>query len=251
MARIIFMGTPDFAVPSLQALIKTQEVVGVVTQPDKPAGRGKKITMSPVKTAALAANIPVYQPKSLRKESSVSQLREWNPDLIVVAAFGQILRPLVLDLPPHGCVNVHASLLPRWRGASPIQHAILAGDREAGVTLMQMDVGLDTGGMYVKNGIPIHTDETAASLHDKLANLGAEMIERYLDRILDGDLVAVPQNDDASTYAPMIEKEDGRLQWNKTSAEIDRHIGIRLGQKEQFTAVGPVGVKEIKTHIIV
>ncbi|MCA9973089.1 MAG: methionyl-tRNA formyltransferase, partial [Anaerolineales bacterium] len=144
MAKIVFMGTPDFAVPTLQTLIETQSVVGVVTQPDRPAGRGQQLRPSPVKAAATAAGIPVYQPKSLRSPEAAAPLHAWAPDLIVVAAFGQILRPHVLDLPPHGCLNVHASLLPRWRGASPIQHALLAGDAETGITLMRMDPGLDT-----------------------------------------------------------------------------------------------------------
>ncbi len=154
MARIVFMGTPDFAVPSLRKLIETQEVVGVVTQPDRPAGRGKKLRPSPVKVVAEQAGIPVYQPKSLRSEAAAEPLRQWRPDVIIVAAFGQILRPHVLELPPHGCLNVHASLLPRWRGASPIQHAILSGDAETGVTLMQMDVGLDTGAMWAQARYP-------------------------------------------------------------------------------------------------
>ncbi len=175
----VFMGTPDFAVPSLKKLIETQEVVGVVTQPDRPAGRGKKLRPSPVKAVAEQAGIPIYQPKSLRCEAAAEPLRQWQPDMIIVAAFGQILRPHVLDLPPQGCLNVHASLLPRWRGASPIQHAIMAGDAETGVTLMQMDVGLDTGAMFVRQAIPIRSDETAASFHDRLAELGAEMMGEY------------------------------------------------------------------------
>lgn len=169
------MGTPNFAVPVLQTLIATQEVVGVVTQPDRPAGRGKQLRPSPVKETAVAAGIPIYQPQSLRSEEAAEPLHQWQPEMIIVAAFGQILRPHVLELPPLGCLNVHASLLPRWRGASPIQHAIMAGDAETGVTLMQMDVGLDTGAMFVKQAIPIRPDETAASLHDRLAELGATM----------------------------------------------------------------------------
>ena len=166
MARIIFMGTPEFAVPILQTLLATQTVVGVVCQPDKPAGRGNQLRPPPVKLAALAAGIPVYQPRSLRREEAAAPLREWQPDVIVVAAFGQILRPHVLYLPPHGSLNVHASLLPRWRGASPIQHALLAGDATTGVTLMGMDEGLDTGPMYVQEALTISPDETAATLHD-------------------------------------------------------------------------------------
>ncbi len=235
MAKIVFMGTPDFAVPSLQALIDSGQLVGVVTQPDRPAGRGKSLRPPPVKEVAEAAGIPVYQPKSLRKESAAAPLYEWVPDLIVVAAFGQILRPHVLNLPPLGCVNVHASLLPRWRGASPIQHAILAGDTHTGVTLMQMDVGLDTGAMLVTEKIEIRADETAASLHDRLAELGGHMMQRYLDDLLQQRFEPVPQDDDLSTYAPMISKDDGRLDWSRTAAELDRQIRAMTPWPGAFT----------------
>ena len=224
MSKVVFMGTPDFSVPSLKTLIETQEVVGVVTQPDRPAGRGKQLRPSPIKVVAQEANIPVYQPKSLRKKSSAEQLREWNPDVIVVAAFGQILRPHVLELPKHGCINVHASLLPRWRGASPIQHAILEGDAETGVCLMQMDVGLDTGDVYVCQSVEITPTETAASLHDKLAEAGAQLTAQYLDDILHGKITRKPQDDTLSTYAPMISKEDGRLNWTEPAVKLERRI---------------------------
>ncbi len=218
------MGTPAFAVPGLRILIEQHDVVGVVTQPDRPAGRGRQLRPSPVKQLALEANIPVYQPKSLRKEAMAKPLHEWQPDLIVVTAFGQILRPHVLELPPLGCVNVHASLLPRWRGASPIQHAILVGDVESGVTLMQMDVGLDTGPILVREAIPLAADETAVSLHDKLAELGAQMLAQHLGDIINGRIQPTPQDNAQSTYAPMISKEDGRLNWHQTAVELDRHI---------------------------
>ena len=195
MSNVVFMGTPEFAVPVLQTLIVSQTVVGVVTQPDRPAGRGKQLRPSPVKIAAEAVNIPVYQPKSLRSEAAAQPLRDWRPDIIVVAAFGQILRPHVLDLPPYGCLNIHASLLPRWRGASPIQHAILAGDAETGVCLMQMDVGLDTGPVYACMPTPISPTETAASLHDRLATLGANLLGVHLDNIMAGKLTATPQDE--------------------------------------------------------
>jgi len=224
VARIVFMGTPEFAVPCLQTLIDIQQVVGVVTQPDKPAGRGNKLRPSPVKVAAEAAGIPVYQPRSLRGEEAAAPLRDWRPDMIVVAAFGQILRPHVLGLPPRGCLNVHASLLPRWRGASPIQHAILAGDAVTGVTLMQMDEGLDTGAMYVQESLAIDPRETAASLHDRLSALGAQMLRRYLDGILAGEIVPVPQDDAQSTYAPMIRKEAGEIDWRRDTAALDSLI---------------------------
>ncbi|MCW5846836.1 MAG: methionyl-tRNA formyltransferase [Anaerolineae bacterium] len=235
VARIIFMGTPEFAVPCLQALIETQTVVGVVTQPDKPAGRGHQLRPSPVKAVAEAAGIPLYQPASLRREEAAEPLRRWQPDLIVVAAFGQILRPHVLYLPPRGCLNVHASLLPRWRGASPIQHALLAGDAATGVTLMRMDEGLDTGDMYTQESLTIDPRETAATLHDRLAVLGAEMLRRRLDAILDGRLTPIPQTEAGSTYAPMIHKEDGEIDWQQDVATLDRHVRAMTPWPGAFT----------------
>ena len=246
MAKIVFMGTPEFAVPGLNKLIQTQEVVGVVTQPDRPAGRGKKLRPSPVKVTAVQSGIPVYQPASLRSEEAAGPLRQWQPDMIVVAAFGQILRPHVLNLPPHGCLNVHASLLPRWRGASPIQHAILSGDVVTGVTLMQMDVGLDTGPMFVQESIPIHADETAATLHNRLAELGAAMLGQYLNDILNGRLTVIPQDDDHATYAPMIKKENGRLDWNQTSVQLDRHIRAMTPWPGAFTTWQGKSLKSLK-----
>jgi methionyl-tRNA formyltransferase len=224
VARVIFMGTPEFAVPCLQALIETQHVVGVVTQPDQPAGRGHRLRLAPVKVAAEAAGIPVYQPKSLKKEEAAEPLREWRPDVIVVAAFGQILRPHVLYLPPHGSINVHASLLPRWRGASPIQHAILAGDDTTGITLMRMDEGLDTGPMYVQESLAIGPRETAATLHDRLAALGADMLRRCLDDILAGRILPTPQPEAGATYAPLIHKEAGEIDWTRDAHELDRLV---------------------------
>jgi len=211
-------------VPSLEKLIETQTVTGVVTQPDRPAGRGRQLRPSPVKVTAEKAGIPLYQPQSLRAEEDVAQLREWQPDVIIVAAFGQILRPHVLNLPAHGCINVHASLLPRWRGASPIQHAIMAGDGESGITLMQMDKGLDTGPIYVQESLTIYADETAASLHDRLSILGAELLAEHLDEITEGRIEATAQDDALVTYAPLIKKESGWLEWQRSSVELDRHI---------------------------
>lgn len=246
MRKIVFMGTPDFSVPSLKALIETQEVVGVVTQPDRPAGRGQQLRPSPVKAAALEASIPVYQPKSLRKKAAADPLREWNPDVIIVAAFGQILRPHVLELPKHGCLNIHASLLPRWRGASPIQHAIISGDAETGVCLMQMDVGLDTGDVYTCRATPISSDDTAETLHDRLATIGADLMRDSLDDILAGKLTAHPQDDDQFTYAPMISKENGRLDWNKSAAELDRLIRAMTPWPGAFTTWEGKTLKIIK-----
>ncbi len=228
MTRTVFMGTPDFAVPTLQALLDDPAfiVVGVVTQPDRPAGRGRELRPSPVKVVAGATGIPVFQPKTLRTPEAVAQLEAWSPELIVVAAFGQILRQNVLDLPRHGCINVHASLLPRWRGAAPIQAAIRAGDAESGITIMVMDAGLDTGPMLAQEAIPIAPDETGASLHDRLAALGGPLLLRTLPAYLAGALQPQPQPDDERliTYAGQIKKEDGALDWTQSAAEIDRLV---------------------------
>jgi methionyl-tRNA formyltransferase len=224
MIRITFMGTPDFAVPGLQALLDAYNVVGVVTQPDRPAGRGRRLQPPPVKVLAEAAGVPVYQPRSLRSEEAAGPLRAWQPDLIVVAAYGQILRPHVLELPPYGCLNVHASLLPRWRGASPIQHALLAGDSETGVTLMKMDTGMDTGPVYVQESVAVAPADTAATLHDRLALLGGELLSKHLDAIVNGRLPPVPQDDSQATYAPLIRKEDGRLDWHQSAEQLARRV---------------------------
>lgn len=235
MADVVFMGTPEFAVPSLEALIETQTVVGVVTQPDRPAGRGRKLRPSPVKVTAEEAGLPLYQPPSLREREAAEPLHRWAPEAIVVAAFGQILRPHVLDLPPRGCINVHASLLPRWRGASPIQHALLAGDEKTGVSLMRMGVGLDTGPVYVQEAVPLRPGETAQTLHDRLAELGAEMLRAHLDAILSGKIAPEPQDDEAATYAPLIKKEDGRLDWTASAAQLDRRVRAMTPWPGAFT----------------
>jgi methionyl-tRNA formyltransferase len=250
MSRIVFMGTPQFAVPSLKMLIETQDVVGVVTQPDRPAGRGRKLQPSPVKIVAQHANIPVYQPRSLRSEESAGPLQDWQPDVIIVAAFGQILRPHVLELPPKGCINVHASLLPRWRGASPIQHAILAGDTHTGITLMQLDEGLDTGPTYVQESTIISGVDTSATVHDRLADIGAEMVGRYLDDILQGKILAKKQDDDLATYAPMINKEAGRIDWQESASVIDRQIRAMTPWPGAFSQWDGQNLKILDAHPI-
>ena len=237
------MGTPDFAVAALESLIESHNVVGVVTQPDKPAGRGKQMRKSPVKVSAENHNIPVFQPKSLRKPESAQQIVDWQPDVMIVAAYGQILRPHLLDLPKHGCINIHASLLPRWRGASPIQHSILAGDKSSGVCLMHMDVGLDTGAVYSCTELPLTPDETASTLHDKLAQAGADLIQRDLDAILNKEITAVPQDDAASTYASMISKEDGLIDWGDSAETIDRRIRAFSPWPGAFTTYGSKTLK--------
>ena len=226
--RIVFLGTPDFAVPSLQALIASPklDVVGVVTQLDRPAGRGRPLQMSPVKQAALKANLPVIQPERTHTSPAFEQLQAWQPDFLVVAAFGQILRQKVLDLPRMAPINVHASLLPRWRGAAPIQAAIRAGDYYTGVTTMIMGAGMDTGPILLQDSIPIAPDETGQSLHDRLAALGAILLIHTLEWLLSGSIQphAQPTNASLITYAPQLKKEDGEIDWKASAAEIDRHV---------------------------
>jgi methionyl-tRNA formyltransferase len=222
--RIVFMGSPDFALPSLSALAKLYDVVGVVTQPDRASGRGRELKAPPVKTLALELNIPVMQPEKLRAPEAMTQLREWSPDLIVVAAFGQILKRDVLDLPRYGCINVHASLLPRWRGAAPINAAILAGDEETGVTIMQMDAGLDTGPMLAAKSIRIGRDDTAGSVFETLSTLGADLLVEALPGYLAGNLKPVPQPEVGATYAPMLKKEDGLLDFTRPAVELERRV---------------------------
>lgn len=222
--RIVFMGSPEFALPTLRALTQHYEVVGVVTQPDRPAGRGRSLLPPPVKVMAQEFGIPVIQPERLREPAAMQQLREWQPDLIVVAAFGQILRSEVLELPPFGCINVHASLLPRWRGAAPIQAAILHGDTHTGVTIMLMDSGLDTGPILSQRSIPILPDDTAGSLSQRLAHLGAELLLETLPPYLNGDLRAQPQDERLATYARLLKKEDGLLDFSQSAIELERRV---------------------------
>lgn len=225
MARIVFMGTPDFAVPVLQALTQTtHHIVGVYTRPDKPAGRGNQLQSSPIKQFALAYSLPIFQPTSLRKPEVIEQLRALAPDVIIVAAFGLISPPEVLAIPPRGCINTHASLLPRHRGAAPIPAAILAGDNETGVTLMQMDAGIDTGPILAQRALPIAEDDTTGTLTTKLANLAAALLIEMLPRILAGDITPQPQDDSRATFAKMIRKEEGRIDWTQPAIEIARRV---------------------------
>ena len=222
--RIVFMGSPDFALPSLSALAaaRNYQVVGVVTQPDRASGRGRELKSPPVKSLALELNIPVVQPEKLRE--AMAQLQEWNPDLIVVAAFGQILKRDVLDMPRYGCINVHASLLPRWRGAAPINAAILHGDEETGVTIMQMDVGLDTGPMLATKSIRIRPDDTAGSVTQTLSTLGADLLIETLPEYFSGNITPVPQPAEGFTYAPMLQKGDGQLNFTNSAVELERRV---------------------------
>jgi methionyl-tRNA formyltransferase len=218
------MGTPDFAVPTLRALIEHHTVIGVVTQPDRPAGRNRQLQQSPVKQLALATGIPVFQPEKLRRPEAIEELKQWSPDVYVVAAFGQILPQAVLDIPPHGSINVHASLLPRWRGAAPIQAAIRAGDAKSGITVMKMDAGLDTGPILSQRAIPLAPDETGQSLHDKLAILGSELLIETLPGYFNGEIIPQPQDDSLATHAPTIKKEEGLIDWTRSAAEIERLV---------------------------
>ncbi len=223
--RIIYMGTPDFAVPTLETLIQSKhEVIAVITQPDKPKGRGKAMQFPPVKNKALEYGIPVYQPVKVRDPSFIEQMKEWEPDAIVVAAFGQILPKAVLDLPRYGCINVHASLLPKYRGAAPIQWAIINGEKETGITTMFMDVGLDTGDMLKKAVIPIEAKETGESLHDKLAALGGPLILETLEELENGTAVRTKQDDAQSCYAKMLTKSLGNIDWSQSAVQIERLI---------------------------
>lgn len=218
--RIVFMGTPDFAVPSLQALIDAgHDVCAVYTQPDKPQGRKQILTAPPVKTLALEHDIPVFQPNTLKKEDEQARLRELAPEVIIVVAYGKLLPKAVLDIPPHGCINVHGSLLPRWRGAAPIQWAVIAGDEMAGVTTMQMAEGLDTGDMLLTYETKVGEKETAGELFDRLAQSGAELLTQTLVKL--DEITPRPQDDAQSCYAHMLDKQMAVIDWSKSAHEID------------------------------
>lgn len=220
--KIVFMGTPDFAVGALEAIVEAgHEVTAVVTQPDKPKGRGKEVQMTPVKVCALAHGIPVFQPVKIKEPEAVETLRAYAADIFVVAAFGQILSEEILAMPKYGCVNIHASLLPKYRGAGPIQWAIINGEKITGVTIMQMDKGLDTGDMLFKTEVAIASDETADTLHDKLASAGAGLIVEALEKIEVGDVTPVKQNDADSCYAKMLNKSMGKIDWNMEAEKLD------------------------------
>jgi methionyl-tRNA formyltransferase len=223
--KIIFAGTPEFAAEALKALLKTEhQVVAVYTQPDRPAGRGRKLTASAVKAVALEADLPIYQPVNLKGDEELQTLEALQADLMIVAAYGLILPQRVLDAPKIDCINIHASLLPRWRGAAPIHRAILAGDRETGITIMQMEAGLDTGAMLYKLSCPIEANENAGSLHDKLAALGARALLESLPSIADGSLQPEIQDDSLTTYAHKLTKAESKIDWTKTAAELARQI---------------------------
>ncbi len=223
--KVIFMGTPDFSVGTLEALVEAgHEVVLAVTQPDKPKGRGKEMQFTPVKECALKYDIPVYQPRRVREAECIEELRKYEADIMVVVAFGQILPKEILEMTKYGCVNVHASLLPKYRGAAPIQWSIIDGEEVTGVTTMQMNEGLDTGDMLLKVEIPIEEKETGGSLHDKLATAGANLCVETLVGLEEGTITAIPQGETTTSYAKMLDKQLGNIDWSKSAIEIERLI---------------------------
>jgi methionyl-tRNA formyltransferase len=223
--RIIFMGTPEFAVPSLRALIESgEDVVAVVTQPDKPKGRGLEVAPPPTKILAEKNGIPVLQPTKIKTEEFFNELKRFNPDLICVAAYGKILPKNLLELPPYGCINVHASLLPKYRGAAPINWAIIRGEKVTGITTMKMDEGMDTGDMLLKEEVSIDDEDTGETLSEKLSEIGARLLIRTLNLLKEGKLNFIPQDHTQATYAPMLKKEDGNIDWKKSAEEIRNHI---------------------------
>ncbi len=250
--KIVYMGTPDFAVGALERLIEDgHEVVLVVTNPDKPKGRSGKMVFSPVKECAVAHNIEVMQPTKVRLPEYVEKLKEYNADVFVVCAFGQILSKEILDMPRLGCINIHASLLPKYRGAAPIQWSILNGDEKTGVTIMQMDEGLDTGNMIIQKGIEIAPDETGESLFDKLSMLGADMISEVLSKEPSGDRYeSTPQGEGDGFYARMLTKEDGLIDWDKPGKEIGNYIRGLYSWPGAYTFLDGVRTKVLKAKFV-
>jgi len=247
--RIVFMGTPAFAVPTLQAILDGENhVVGVYTQPDQPSGRGMTLHAPPVKQLAEAHGISVFQPVKLRTPEALEPLRAWQPDLIVVVAYGKMLPNSVLTLPPLGCINVHASLLPKYRGAAPIQWAIANGEKETGVTIMRIIERMDAGDILLQKALPIAGEDTGGSLHDKLSALGAEALSEALSLLKQDQLIARPQNEAEVTYAPIIKKEDGRIDWSWSAVAIERRIRAFNPWPSAYTTVTGKLLKIFKAH---
>ena len=248
--RIIFFGTPSFALPALQSLLKgPDEVVGVVTQPDREKGRGRKIVTSPVKELAFRHGLPVLQPEKVKEEVFQEEMRGLQPDLFVVVAYGQIFPKSLLDIPKRGAVNVHASLLPRYRGAAPIARAILEGEEVTGVTTMAMDEGMDTGDILLQAEVPIGTEVTCEILHDRLAAVGAQLLTKTLEKMKAGEIRPVPQDHSKATYAPPLKKEDGHIRWEKEATEIDRQIRALNPWPGAFTKWGDRLLKVLRGKI--
>jgi methionyl-tRNA formyltransferase len=243
------MGSPDFALPSLHSLAKTCKVVGVVTQPDRPAGRGREMKSPPVKTLAKELGLTVIQPDNIHAPASMSQLIEWKADILIVAAFGQILKKKVLELTRHGCINVHASLLPRWRGAAPINAAIYHGDKETGITIMKIDEGLDTGPIISQQTIPILEADDAGSLSEKLATLGGDLLVETLPRYITGEITPFPQEDAKASYAPMLKKEDGYLDFTQTAEQLARKVRAYSPWPGTFMTWADKPLKVHKAHV--
>ncbi|MSN26955.1 MAG: methionyl-tRNA formyltransferase [Geobacter sp.] len=246
--RIIFMGTPDFACPTLQKLIdRNENLVAVVTQPDRPKGRGQKLMPPPVKELAEKFDIPVFQPQKVREAAFVDLVRQLEPDVIVVVAFGQILPKALLDIPPHGCINVHASLLPRYRGAAPLNWCIINGETETGATTMLMDPGLDTGPMLLQRKTAIDENEDIVSLHDRMAALGADLLAETLELLKTGNITPQPQSDDDTCYASMLKKEDGLINWHRNARAIHDQIRGMSVWPGAFTHLGEQVLKIFRT----
>ena len=242
--RIIFAGTPDFAARHLQALIQSEhQIVGVYSQPDRPAGRGKKLKASEVKELALEHNLPVFQPQSLKNDEALAELTSLNADIMIVVAYGLILPKAILEAPRLGCLNVHGSILPRWRGAAPIQRAIWAGDKQTGVTIMQMDEGLDTGDMLHISRCPISTTETSASLYTKLSELGPDALIETINKLANGEITPEPQNDELANYAKKLSKEEADIDWSMSALQIERNIRSFNPWPMCFTQMGGQTVK--------
>lgn len=244
------MGSPEFSIPSLQKMIDQQNVVGVVTQPDRPSGRGKIMTSPPVKRLALSYGIPVIQPEKLKDPGVFETLISWDPDFVVVVAFGQILRQNVLDLPKLGCINVHGSILPRWRGAAPIQASILHGDQETGITIMKMDKGIDTGEILTTKSIPIESNDNTLSLSKKLSDLGADLLDESIKKVLLGEIELQKQDETLATYAPMIKKEDGFLDSGKSAIDLERQIRAFFPWPGAFIDIGGEKMKILEATVL-
>ncbi|HWP93598.1 MAG TPA: methionyl-tRNA formyltransferase [Thermodesulfobacteriota bacterium] len=248
--KIIFMGTPEFAVPSLQALIDSgDEIVAVVCQPDKPKGRGLDVTAPPTKVIAEKQGIPVLQPQKIKTEEFFNELKKLSPDLICVAAYGKILPKNILDLPPHGCINVHASILPKYRGAAPINWAIIRGEKVTGITTMKMDEGMDTGDMLLKKEIPIEDEDTGETLSQKLSLIGAELLIETIKLLKEGRLNPTPQDHSQATYAPMLKKEDGKIIWSKSAEEVRNLIRGTLPWPGAYTTLDGKLLKIYKARV--
>lgn len=236
--EILYMGTPDFAVPCLRKLIKKNyNICSVITQPDKKAGRGQKIIFSPIKEVALKHNIEIYQPENIKDKGVIDKIKDIKPDIIIVAAYGQILPKEILDIPKFGCINIHASLLPKYRGASPIQYAILNGEKETGVTVMQMGEGLDDGDIISQKSLPISDSENSSTLHDKLSLLGAELLLETIPLIFEGKIKKTPQDEERATFTKIIKKEDGEIKWSDGAVYVERKIRAFYPWPGTFTGI--------------